>query len=245
MSEENKKPKEFEPIEDAQERLRYLVEGTKTLAQTLIWTQDQENVIRSHLTVFSQVDRVIYAWLPKDFDFKKFQETLAKDKTNECFFSISLPAANLFFKAKFLGHDTAGLKFTIPDKMFKVQRRKNVRFQIPEGHVLRVEFPDPLLKEIQHRKRILDISAGGISFLAGEEEAPVYQTGVIIKGARITVRLKQVTFDAEVRHTKPLETFKEKGIRVGVSFKNILPADSELVASYVFEESRKYFARFL
>ena len=245
MAEELKRPKDFEPVEDASEMVRYLVEGAKTLAAAIIWTQNQEDLIQTHLTTFNQVERALFAWMPKDFDLKKFIENISKRQSDECFFSVSLPAANLFFKTRFLGHDSTGLKFLTPEKVFKVQRRKNVRFNIPEGHVLKVEFQDILLPDVFHKKRVVDISGGGISFLSAPEDAAIYQTGVIIKSMRMTIRLKQLVFDVEVRHTKPFETYKEKFVRVGVAFKNLNANDSALIAGYVFDESRKYFARFL
>jgi c-di-GMP-binding flagellar brake protein YcgR len=245
MSAEMKRPKEFEAIEDPREVLRYLVDGAKTLAQTTLWTENQESLLQTHITSFSQGDRSLYIWLPTEAENSPVLNSLAKKGTDEVFFSVYLSTANLFFKTRLLDVGKSELKFLAPEKVFKVQRRANVRFQIPDGHVLRVEFPDILLPEVLQRKKVVDISAGGLSFLTSPEEAPIYQKGVIVRDLKLVLHLQTLTFDAEVRHFKPVETFKEKSIRVGISFKNILPEDVAAIAQFVLEESRKYFARFI
>lgn len=240
------KPKEFEPVGSPEEMLRFLTEGAKTLASAMIWTENQEIVIQTHLTMMSQTDKVFYAWLPQQLDLKNFIETLDKKGTRDCFFSLSLKNANLFFKTRFKENDTVGLKFEIPIQVFKVQRRSNFRFKIPEGHVLKVEFPDPLFPETVLSKKVFDISAGGISFITYEKDTPIYQQGLVIEDFRFTLKTKLINTGVEIRHAKTFPANSmEQGLKVGVVFKNMSDEQVQWIASYVFEESRKYFSRFI
>lgn len=243
---EVEKPKEFEPIESSQEILRLLAEGAKTLSSALIWTNNQEILLRAQLVLFSNVDKALYTSIPKDFQVSQLMDTLAKNKTDECFFNLSLPQANIFFKTSFKDYDSAAIRFTLPEKAFKVQRRQNIRYQIPDGHVLRVDFQDPLFPETVHNKKVVDISAGGLSFEVEEKDLSLFPAGLVLKGLSFTVKGRTVYVEAEVRHQKKSPGKNEpKNAKVGVQFKNISAKDVDCIASYVFEESRKFYSKFL
>jgi hypothetical protein len=246
LSEDTKRPREFQPIEDYKEILAYLTEGTKALASSMIWTEDQAFVINSHITSLDQLDKAFFVRIPKDFDLKQMNHAVASTGKNECFFSISLPSANLFFKTAFRDQALKELKFTIPKIAYKVQRRANVRFSIPEGHLLWVEFQDPLFPEKTLKKKVIDISAGGLAFSISQEEHGMYVPGFILRNMKFTVRGKLIVTEAEVRHKQDIDvTSLDRHKKVGILFKNLPAASTSLVATYVFDESRKYFMRFM
>ena len=250
MSENDQAPREFQPVDDPNEALKLVREGAKTLSSAMIWTKNQEHVINTHMAVYSDAAKCFYCWIPKDFDAKQFMshmsETRKKTGEEECFFSVSLLRANIFFKAKFLGLDSAGLQFKIPSKVYKVQRRKDLRFPVPDGLIIRVEFDDPLDPGNRLTKKIIDISASGLAFLVSEEEAPVYPQGLTLKNVSFTIRNRKITVNAEIRHSRKLRPEgRLKGNAIGILFKEIRPGDSQHVAGFVFEESRKYFSRFI
>jgi len=247
LSEQLEKPADFQPVEDPQEAIRLLKEGAKTMASAMVWSKDQKHVVHTHLTLFSDVDRILYAWSPKGFDPSQFMDQLAQVGSDDCFFSLSLSRANLFFKSRFLGVDGGGIKFSIPAKIYKVQRRKDMRFTIPDGHVIRVDFNDPMLPDRMVSHKILDLSASGLAFLVEDAaEAAQYQTGLILKAMTFTIKSKTISVEGEVRHSRPMgPDSKVKGVKVGVLFKNMRGADNQVIASFVFEESRKFLSRFM
>ncbi len=212
----------------------------------MIWTKNQERVINTHLSVYSDSGKYFYCWAPKEFDPGLFNDELKQSGERDCYFSISLMRANIFFRAKYLGFDHAGLQFGLPEKVFKVQRRKDLRFPIPDGHVLKVDFSDPLTPGKPITKKCMDISASGMAFLVEEEEAPLFPVGLMLENMTFNVRGRDITVVAEIRNTRPTRAdSRKKGVVVGVVFKNMRAADSQHIAAYVFEESRKYFSRFI
>lgn len=246
MSEQSQAPREFEPIENQAEALGMIREGAKTLSSAMIWTKNQEHVINTHISVFSDSTQSFYCWTPKGFDSWKFTEDLKAMNEKECFFSISLLRANIFFKTQFMAVDHAGLQFKLPSKVYKVQRRKDLRFPIPDGHAMKVEYNDPLTPDTRVTKKVVDLSASGMAFLIDEEEAPMYPSGLTLKDFTFTVRNKTFKLTAEIRHSRPLPPGgRYKGCTVGVLFKDIRPGESQHIAGFVFEESRKYFSRFI
>jgi hypothetical protein len=246
LSEKPQKPVDFQPIDDPAEALTLLREAAKTLSAAMIWSKDQAQVVNTHLTLLSEVDKALYAWIPKDVNPAKFMDEVARTGTEDCFFSVSLQRASIFFKARFKGYDEGGLKFALPTQLYKVQRRKDLRFTVPEGHLLKVDFEDPLFPGTMASRRILDLSASGLAFLAGPDEAPQFATGLILKKVTVTVRGRPILTEAEVKHARPLPDLSPlKGSKVGILFKGMRAADVQHLASYVFEESRKFLSRFM
>jgi hypothetical protein len=246
LSEKTEAPRDFEPVENLTEGLGMIREGAKTLASAMIWTKNQEHVINTHVSVFSDAGQCFYCWTPKGFDSRKFIDELKKLGEKECFFSISLLRANVFFKAQFLGVDHAGLQFKLPGKVFKVQRRKDLRLPIPDSFTIKVDFNDPLTPDTRTTKKVLDISASGLAFVIDADEVPMYPTGLVLKDLTFTVRNKTIKTGAEIRHSRALRPDgRHKGHAVGVLFKDIRPGESQHIAGFVFEESRKYFSRFI
>jgi len=242
---ENKRPSDFKPVDSPHERIKYLSEAAKSHAQTLIWTENQENTIQTKLTMFNQREEVLYTWIPDNFDPKKFQASLIEKNTKEVFFNVIHSTANLFFKTRFITQNSIGLQFANPDKLFRVQRRKDVRFQIPKGHLMRIAFADPRHPHTQNNWKVADISAGGLSFLAPLDDVAVYKIGLVIKDIQLVIHSKEIVFTGKVSHVKLVETFQEKNIRVGIAFTNLLPEHAMVLTQYIANESRKYFARFL
>jgi hypothetical protein len=242
----NQIPRDFELVPDPAEALRLVKEGAKTLSSAMIWTKDQEHVINSHMSVFSDAGHCFYCWVPKGFDTRQFMDDLAAMKQKECFFSVSLLRANIFFKAAFLGFDHAGMQFKFPSKVYKVQRRKDLRFPVPDSITIKVEFTDPLAPEVMITKKVVDISAGGLAFLINEDEAAIYPSGLTLENFTFSIRNKTLRIKAEIRHSKKYRgEGRATGVAVGVIFKDIRPGDSQHIAGFVFEESRKYFSRFI
>lgn len=211
----------------------------------MLWTKNQEQLINSHIGYYNAENQQLQVWLPQELEISKFTETLAKIGDSELFFSVSLSRANIFFRAPFKGTDSKALLFAVPAKVFKIQRRKDMRLTIPEGHVLKIEYADPLGSQ-SIQKKALDISAGGCSIVVPAEEEVVYQPGLVLRGVTFTIRNRKITVEGEIRHTLALpDRGTGSGIKLGILFKNITQADASFIQAYVFEETRALLSRFI
>ena len=238
---------EFEPVETPGEAVRLLREASKGIASAMIWSKEQKYVVNTHVGVFQEVEKILYAAIPRDIDPRTFMQQLDDLGSRDCFFSLSLTRANLFFKATCLGYDDGGLRFRAPEQIFKVQRRKDMRFTIPEGYTLRVEIPNPINPAERVTKAIVDISSSGLAFVITPEEESVYRAGMILGSASVILKLRKLVADVEIKHVRAIPTgsSRHRGVKVGVLFTN-LPADaSAWISAYVFEESRKFISRFI
>jgi hypothetical protein len=249
LSDSFQTPREFQPVETVEEGLKLLKEGVKTLSSAMIWTKDQGEVISSHLSVFSDSTNSFYCWIPKSLDAKKFVDEVATLPTKDCFFSVSLLKANIFFRAELMGFDSAGLHFKFPFKIFKVQRRGDVRLPIPAHMTMKVEFKDPLFPEKTTVKKVIDLSATGMAFIVLDEDAVLFPKGRTLNDFSFSVRNKKFTIRAEISNVRKLRSptgeMTAAGYAVGVKFLELRPGEHQHIAGYVFEESRKYFSKFL
>lgn len=245
MSEAAQRPRDFDPVSET-EASKFLWEAAKTTAAAMVWTKDQKHVLQTHLSRYSPKDKHLYAWIPPGFDVPKFNDEMADLGAKECFFSVSLSRANIFFKTLFLGFDDGGLRFALPEKLFKVQRRKDLRYSIPDGYVMKVQFEDPLFPGQVVTHKVIDLSAGGLAFLVTDNEAPVFTQGLLLKNLAFTLQARRIIADAEVRHLRPFDDgARHVGVKVGALFNSIKESDKQAVASYVFEETRKFYSKFI
>lgn len=237
--------RDFQPVKDPQEALELLRESAKSLASALAWTRNQESVMSTYFMVFSEVDKLLYAWIPKDVDPKAFAESVARTGENACYFSVSLAKASIFFKALFAGYDDGGFKFRIPDHVFKVQRRKDMRYTVPEGYFMKVEFDDPLLEGQKISRKVIDLSAGGLALWISDLEDALFPAGTILKNLTFTINKHTVKCDGEVRHLRELpgDALNPRGFKVGISFQKLLPADAQFISKFVFDETRRQFSQ--
>ena len=111
---------------------------------------------------------------------------------------------------------------------------------------IKFSFQDPLFNECRLNRKVLDLSATGLAFQIPEKEKTVFEKGMILTNAELLMNGESLVFEAEIRHVKELpRTTRGGGFKVGIAFKKMSAADAHRVASFVFEESRKLFAKFV
>lgn len=236
-------PKEFEPVESSLELNRLIREGAHSLSSAILWTLDQKETLTTHLNGYSEADGIFTVSLPKDGDLEQFQNHLLEQSQIYCLFSVTLPKAILFFRADFLNVITGKIRFKLPEKVFRVQRRKDMRYTIPHGHVLRIEFQDPSFGENRLSKKAIDLSAQGLGFGVSVNEAPLFKKGLAIKELTFLIRNRKIECAAEVRHAKP--GTNPDIYRVGILFVELKTADANWISNYVLEEGRKSYFKFI
>ncbi len=230
----------FEPIIDTKEINRLLAEGVKTLAPTILWTLNQEQTVQTYLNLFNPDEGFFRVWKPADLDPKNFENV------KECFFNLSLVRANLFFKSTLTSFVPEGIHFVKPEKIFKVQRRSYFRLPISDRISLKIKFEDPIFPESHMSKDVLDMSAGGLSFLVSDQEEALFEPGLILKKLEFDLNEKKIKCEGEVRYFKvfPINS-RTPGVKIGIKFHHMKPEDSQIIATFVFKESRKFFSRLL
>lgn len=242
-------PKEkFIPVESSTEQLGLLKKAVSTAASTLLWQSknDEKAVIKTYVSAVFEEDGIFYAWIPPSISPKEFKDALIEKKQKQCYFSISLPHVMIFLKADFIEFNDDGFKFKLPSEIFKVQRRQHFRLPIPDGYVIYLNYQDPAFSEQNCQKKLIDLSEGGLSFQIDSSEEIYYRKGMIIENAQFRVRDQEILCDIEIRYIRAIDELKKSSpVKIGVMYKKIEKTSEKVISSYVFEESRKYFSKFL
>jgi hypothetical protein len=235
--------REFVPVREQKESLGLLREAEQVQASAILWTKDQEWLCRGRIES-ANLEALGVRLEGEQDTVPRFIESLKNQASGLVLFSLSLSKANIFFKAEFVSIAEGLLRFHGPQEIFKVQRRKDFRFPIPYGHVLHLEFRNPLDLDTISKRKVIDLSAGGLSFFVPESDAMILSEGATLRSAEFRLSGRKISCDLEVRHLKPYRIpGKPPGVRVGVSFSGMREEQSTWIAAYVLEESRKFLSR--
>ena len=235
--------REFVPVREQKESVHLLREAEQLSASTILWTKDQDWLCRARIES-AGLDSLLVRLEGEQDTHLRFIESLKQQGSGTVLFSLSLSKANIFFKAEFVSVAQGVLRFQAPAEIYKVQRRKDFRFPIPDGHVLHLEFRNPLDSETISKRKVIDLSAGGLSFFVPEADALILKHGLKLRHAEFKLSGRMISCDLEVCHLKPhVIPGKPPGVRVGVSFIGMRNEQSTWIAAYVLEESRKFLSR--
>lgn len=231
---------------DLEDARKFLKEAVRTIASTMVWSKEQKHVITTDIRAFDEQGKMLTVWVPTGTDPAAFVAQLQALGSMDCYFSLSLTRANVFFKSRCLGHDANGFRFALPEKVFKVQRRKDTRLMIPYTHTVRAEMPDPLFPNQRLSRKVFDVSTGGISLIVTDAEGAMFQAGLQLKGITFSIRSRLIKVDGEVKHLRPQPTGSTApGVKVGIQFTRVDAGDAAWIGAYIFEETRKYVSKIL
>lgn len=238
---------DFKLMEDPKEALQCFLQASKLVAKVLLWTEQRALSLQTHLVAVDQVGQTFTTWIPKNKHEQKKMELLVAQPPPFVFFNLPLPQTNLFFRAAFLQHQpSTGTTFALPEKVFQVQRRSYERLTLKEGHSLSVELPALPIPEGLQRKKLVDISGGGLAFLTDPLEMNDYWVAKLIPELHLRLSATTVIFaQAEVRHRELLLPPAAHQLRVGMQFTQISADAREQIESFVAKENLNYYARFL
>lgn len=232
----------FQLIDRPEELVAIINEFLGGTASAMIWTKEQENSFHALISSVSPTQGVLYVFAPADFRHQEFSKHAA-ETNGECFFSVSLSTANVFFKTKYLRYEDTGLIFQFPKQIFKAQRRKEMRFSAPSDAM--VFFEDPLNPGQPLKKRLLDVSAGGVAFVVSETDSALFFTGLKLRDIVFTIEGRTIKVkEAEVRHSMPMPADSPlHGFKIGTQFGSVDEDDLLWIRNYAFEQNKKAFTK--
>ena len=233
----------FQLIDRPEELTEVVNEFLSGHASALIWTKDQEKSFNALVSNVSAAEGLLYVFTPGEFRKDLFLASLHETQ-GECFFSVSLTRANVFFKTKYLKYEeNMGLVFQFPKQIFKAQRRKEMRFTAPAKS--EIAFEDPLTPGKFLKKPLLDVSAGGAAFVVSEADSALFFTGLKLRSISFVIESRVIKItEAEVRHSMPMPVDSDHGgHKIGTQFSTVDSADLDWIRNYAFEQNKKMFAK--
>lgn len=219
----------------------------------VIWLKNQSIKFETTLGDYAKGDRYLLAKLPPKMAVEKFSEALKAQGEATVMGSIQIDHTNFFFRAPAsLRNSNSELRLEVPTSIYKLQRRADMRIEFRREFAPKVTFFDPK-KDFKAIKvigasdilayRIIDISVGGLSFAAREDEVKNFKAEDTLHDMRFSILGKEVHAEGVIRHIK--KTVNDRNlpiIKVGVKFKKLDSQYGMLIFKFILDESRKIFS---
>ncbi len=231
-------------IEDEATRLRLVRESAKNHATATLWTTGKAVVLRTSICHFDIAHGTFHAELPSGFPLEKVLSIVSA--RSGIFFNVELSDTRLFFQATF-HHFEQGrqvLEFKLPIEAYKVQQRKHPRISTRNSRTIRAFHEDPLQPGRSIQRRVLDLSAGGLSVKLFFGEERHYRVGQKFESLQVHLGGRIIMCWALVRNIRvsPLEGDKTELV-MGLEFLNMDGAGQKAISNLVDQEMIKQFGK--
>ncbi len=228
----------FKKIHDAKQ-IGYLLLAAKERQEAVfIWriVGDKKILapVRFELIKRSQQELVIR---PKEGQEESFHQVLGSCEQVNFF----MPQSCLLFQSKFKQPESDGcVALAYPVFVAQVERRKWLRLTANDSHRLKVQFcktvmtPKPVNQFLS--KLLLDLGAGGISFVVSKAESKFFIAGELVKNMELLIGDVKYTVQGEILRVS--EMGEQRRWKVSVRFDAIGKKEQEAIAKFVFEHIR-------
>lgn len=228
----------FKKIHDAKQIGHQLLAAKERQETVFIWriVGDKKILapVRLELIKRSQLELVIR---PKDGEEELFHQVLGSCEQINFF----MPQSCLLFQCKFKQPESDGsVTLAYPSFVAQVERRKWLRLTANVNHRLKTQFcktvmtPKPVNQFLS--KTLLDLGAGGMSFVVSKAESKFFIAGEMVKNMELLVGDIKYTVQGEILRVS--EFGEQKAWKVSVRFDAIGKKEQEALAKFVFEHIR-------
>lgn len=137
------------------------------------------------------------------------------------------------------------LSFGLPDRLFRIHRRKDERYELPRGVEILVKLPNAVRPSLLVTRRLHDISAGGLSVELGPTEARAYAKGLFLARIQLRIAGRDLVLAGQIQGKGPIAVGKNlrPGVKLGIAFRKLADADREFIRAYVLEHMIQYLSR--
>ncbi|MEW6056364.1 MAG: PilZ domain-containing protein [Bdellovibrionota bacterium] len=191
--------------------------------------------------------------IPGDVGEARLTASIKAQGNEEILGSFQVDAVNFFFKSKYIaGNDLAYFAVALPEQLYKLQRRQNLRIPFARERAPVLTMADPtkdygpskaISEEDLLSFRVLDLSAGGVAIAAEMDHKDKFKRGLKLADLRFTLKDAQIIASGVVAYAS--EKKNEKGhayIKVGVKFNPLKAQYDRQIVQFVLDESRRVFS---
>tara|TARA_B100001248_G_C27399124_1_gene468447 strand:+ start:4804 stop:5484 length:681 start_codon:yes stop_codon:yes gene_type:complete len=126
--------------------------------------------------------------------------------------------------------------------LYKLQRRKNFRLQLPQSWAPKFECKLQNIEKVAKNFLVLDLSSGGFSFEFNAAEFQI-EPGAELDG-QLKIRNKlDLHVKAKVRHYRDSGTKAFPKVRVGAEFIGLSTKEEQTIMAFLMEVHREVFSR--
>jgi len=236
---------QFAPVETEAEKRRNLVMVADLGSRAVLWfgQNDQRVVLRTTVQMDCKMRKYFDLEIPPKTDMKKWLKDMRQFESQSCHVMVFTREPGIIgFQTELVEVTDKLIRMYMPQEIFRAQRRENYRQLILRGQDITVSLRSPRDLRRRIRRRLMDISLGGISILVSYTEAKQYKMGMLVRHGFMRIRGHIINFDGEVRAVGEVNNLpKIEGFRIGIKFRRISKDDREFIDMYVIENAIQYF----
>ena len=234
----------FEEVTDPSEVSEVFKFALKQQVPITVWLKNKVLQFEIKLAVVNK-ERMFFD-LPRDVSndqWDRYFNSAAAGGESYLFGTVQIVKTIFFLKMVVDTREDRTIKLYKPLRIFKLQRRANMRIKLSfvKQHTLNVDDPQSPNHVLVYR--MLDVSIGGTAVAAKLEEKERFKAGVKLKTIQFMVEGKLVSCDGIVKHA--VDAKDESGaaiLKVGIEFTNINSTNRSLIHEWVTQETRNIFS---
>jgi c-di-GMP-binding flagellar brake protein YcgR len=225
----------FTKVTDPLELHRVLKRAIETTAKVDVRLPEQKIQFQAVILESSDIESGFQIEAPADISDEAIQAAPAKALVNANLIAFMRGQNLLCVHSQNVEWKERTLIVAPPWSIFKLQRRKEPRYQIPAAYDLFVSMESVEGTRRRIQKRVLDISEHGMGFqVASMREAAPYRKGMFLRKMEVTIENRQIFFDARVANILRItDDPRRAGVKVGIELIRISPLDKQFIAAYV------------
>ncbi len=233
----------FGGVESDEHKSSFMNESRDNDKPVTIWTRGRENLIQADLQEIEPVESMYLVKFRNNEETNKLIKRIESGELDVLFIKLDISRGSIFFDLrdpKNKLHDR-GIKVTIPERMWKVDRRAYHRLQFPKTVVKNATII--LEGETQTiERRLLNISAGGASMAVDPSEIEKFQENSFIENFKVSIKENELDCCARVVWSTqyPGENF----ITVGVEFLGLDTDFIEVINLFILEETFDFWEKY-
>jgi hypothetical protein len=172
-----------------------------------------------------------------DLPGNAFNQAIGKSPTKNCLLLIFVGRYLLGLMTEYEKSSDSSISFAFPKKIFKIQRRKYIRYNIPAGYDIFIEC-ESLETHQRVKRKILDLSEGGIAFLLEPSENPeIYKTGAVMRDCTLILRNQTLKLSLRVANQISVELPKlGASQKLGLEFIKISEENRNFLAAFIYSQ---------
>ncbi len=228
------KAKTFFPISDRTEAVSLIMECIKYKSLAMVYNEALSSQVTAQFNSFSPETNEVRVSITKGFLSEIVRSSQQRD---DILINFDLKRARVFFRSQDYSARSNDLFIKVPEVIFEVQRRANLRLQLFDRQMFANFLADGLWISFQ----IVDLSVHGICVQVPLEVAKKWRENKnSVKQLAFTIGKKQISIpQVRLAHLKP-SLDSEKMAQVGFQFLDTSNRDLCALTIFIYRENISY-----
>ncbi|MBL7664447.1 MAG: PilZ domain-containing protein [Bacteriovoracaceae bacterium] len=239
------KENSFGNVDDTKKKSSFMQESSDANSTITVWTRGREILVQAKLREVDTDNNIYAVAFAGDAETKKLIDKINAKSLDVLFIKLDISRGSIFFDIRNpeLEKGRKEINVTIPERMWRVDRRSFHRLEFPkkvENNVaIRVEgFRDG--EEIQ--RRILNIGAGGASLAIFPNEAASFKVGTFIENFNFSIKGQELDCCAKVVWVEQFQG--DNFVSIGINFLGLEADFIETINLFILEETFEFWEKY-